>query len=45
VKGADWPEDDIAGRDEVLARGGRVERIALVPGVSTSEIIRRIRGS
>jgi rfaE bifunctional protein nucleotidyltransferase chain/domain len=45
VKGADWAADDIVGRDEVLARGGRVERIDLVPGVSTSEIIRRIRGA
>jgi D-beta-D-heptose 7-phosphate kinase/D-beta-D-heptose 1-phosphate adenosyltransferase len=44
VKGADWASDDIVGREEVLARGGRVERIALVPGVSTSELIRRIRG-
>jgi len=43
VKGADWAEDDIVGRDEVLARGGRVERIPLVPGVSTSDIIRRVR--
>ena len=43
VKGADWAEPDIVGRDEVVARGGRVERIALVPGVSTSEIIRRMR--
>jgi rfaE bifunctional protein nucleotidyltransferase chain/domain len=43
VKGADWPSDDIVGRDLVLARGGRVERIALVPGISTSELIRRIR--
>lgn len=43
VKGADWKDDDIVGRDEVLAGGGRVERIALVPGASTSEIIRRIR--
>jgi D-beta-D-heptose 7-phosphate kinase/D-beta-D-heptose 1-phosphate adenosyltransferase len=43
VKGADWAADDIVGRDEVLARGGRVERIDLVPGVSTSELIRRIR--
>src|SRR3989449_10953061 len=24
VKGADWPEDEIAGRDETLARGGLV---------------------
>jgi D-beta-D-heptose 7-phosphate kinase/D-beta-D-heptose 1-phosphate adenosyltransferase len=44
VKGADWAAEDIVGRDEVLARGGRVERIDLVPGVSTSELIRRIRG-
>jgi len=44
VKGADWAEEDIVGRDEVVARGGRVERIAIVPGVSTSEIIRRMRG-
>jgi rfaE bifunctional protein nucleotidyltransferase chain/domain len=43
VKGADWLPEDIVGRDEVLARGGRVERIALVPGVSTSDLIRRIR--
>ena len=43
VKGADWAEDDIVGRDEVVARGGRVERIPLVPGVSTSEIIRRVK--
>ena len=45
VKGADWAEADIVGRDEVLARGGHVERIAMVPGVSTSEIIRRMRES
>ena len=43
VKGADWPTDEIVGRDLVLARGGRVERIPVVPGVSTSDIIRRIR--
>jgi D-beta-D-heptose 7-phosphate kinase/D-beta-D-heptose 1-phosphate adenosyltransferase len=43
VKGADWAADDIVGHEEVLRRGGRVVRIDLVPGVSTSEIIRRIR--
>jgi rfaE bifunctional protein nucleotidyltransferase chain/domain len=43
VKGADWAEEEIVGRDEVLARGGRVVRIPLVPGISTSEIVRRIR--
>ena len=45
VKGADWAEDDIAGAAEVRAAGGRVERIDLVPGVSTSELIRRVRGT
>lgn len=42
VKGADWAEDRIVGADAVRSRGGRVVRIEMVPGVSTSEIIRRI---
>jgi D-beta-D-heptose 7-phosphate kinase/D-beta-D-heptose 1-phosphate adenosyltransferase len=43
VKGADWATEDIVGREEVEAAGGRVARIDLVPGVSTSELIHRIR--
>jgi rfaE bifunctional protein nucleotidyltransferase chain/domain len=43
VKGADWAEDAIVGRDIVEARGGRVVRVALEPGRSTSAIIERIR--
>jgi len=43
VKGADWAEDAIVGRDVVEARGGRVVRVALEPGQSTSSIIERIR--
>jgi D-beta-D-heptose 7-phosphate kinase/D-beta-D-heptose 1-phosphate adenosyltransferase len=43
VKGADWAPDAIVGSKETLARGGRVERITVVPGVSTTELIRRIR--
>jgi D-beta-D-heptose 7-phosphate kinase/D-beta-D-heptose 1-phosphate adenosyltransferase len=43
VKGADWAEEEIVGREEVLARGGRIVRVPLVPGISTSEIVRRIR--
>jgi len=43
VKGADWGAEDIVGREVVLARGGRVERIDIVPGVSTTEIVARIR--
>lgn len=43
VKGGDWGADEIVGREEVEAAGGRVERVAVLPGYSTSEIIRRIR--
>ena len=42
VKGADWGEDAIIGRDVVEARGGRVVRIALAEGYSTTDIINRI---
>jgi rfaE bifunctional protein nucleotidyltransferase chain/domain len=43
VKGADWAEDAIVGRDIVEARGGRVVRVALESGQSTSAIIDKIR--
>lgn len=43
VKGADWAENAIVGRDVVEARGGRVVRIALAEGYSTTKIIDRIR--
>jgi len=43
VKGADWGPTEIIGRDVVEARGGRVVRIALAPGYSTTELIRRVR--
>jgi len=43
VKGADWPLDDIVGRDVVEAAGGRVVRVDLVPGSSTTDVIARIR--
>jgi len=42
VKGADWPEEKIIGADLVRSYGGRVFRVALVGGISTTEIIRRI---
>jgi len=41
VKGADWPEDNIVGRDVVEARGGRVVRMPLEPGFSTTALIER----
>jgi D-glycero-beta-D-manno-heptose 1-phosphate adenylyltransferase len=43
VKGDDYTVDTIVGADFVLARGGRVETIALVPGYSTSKLIERIK--
>jgi len=43
VKGADWGEHDIVGRDVVEARGGRVVRMELSPGFSTTGLIERTR--
>jgi D-beta-D-heptose 7-phosphate kinase/D-beta-D-heptose 1-phosphate adenosyltransferase len=42
VKGADWPADRIVGRETVETRGGRVVRVPVEPGWSTSAIIERI---
>ncbi len=42
VKGADWPEDEIIGAAEVKESGGKVVRIPLEEGMSTSEVINRI---
>jgi D-beta-D-heptose 7-phosphate kinase/D-beta-D-heptose 1-phosphate adenosyltransferase len=44
VKGADYSREQIVGADEVEAWGGRVVRVPLVPGLSTSELLRRLRG-
>ncbi|MCX6128592.1 MAG: D-glycero-beta-D-manno-heptose 1-phosphate adenylyltransferase [Proteobacteria bacterium] len=41
VKGADYEVHQIVGADSVLAHGGRVERIAFVEGLSTSDIVKR----
>ena len=43
VKGADWAHDAIVGRDVVEARGGRVVRVAVEAGHSTTSIVERIR--
>jgi D-beta-D-heptose 7-phosphate kinase/D-beta-D-heptose 1-phosphate adenosyltransferase len=43
VKGADWGPDNIVGRDTVEARGGRVVRMPLSGGYSTTEILQRVR--
>jgi D-glycero-beta-D-manno-heptose 1-phosphate adenylyltransferase len=43
VKGADWAEDAIVGREVVEQRGGRVVRIPLAPGYSTTKILEKVR--
>jgi D-beta-D-heptose 7-phosphate kinase/D-beta-D-heptose 1-phosphate adenosyltransferase len=43
VKGADYALDDIVGREFVESHGGRVATVPLREGLSTSEIVRRIR--
>ena len=43
VKGADWAADAIVGRDTVEARGGRVVRIAIEQGWSTTAIVEKIK--
>jgi len=43
VKGGDWAVERIIGRDVVERRGGTVRTIPLVPGMSTTTLIQRIR--
>ena len=43
VKGGDWDIDRIIGRGVVEQRGGAVRTIPLVPGMSTTALIQRIR--
>jgi D-beta-D-heptose 7-phosphate kinase/D-beta-D-heptose 1-phosphate adenosyltransferase len=52
VKGADWDKGAVSGErgyivgsDVVLAAGGRVDTITYLPGLSTTEIVAKIRGS
>jgi len=43
VKGGDYALDEIHGREEVEAAGGRVVSLPFVAGVSTSRIIERMK--
>jgi D-glycero-beta-D-manno-heptose 1-phosphate adenylyltransferase len=45
VKGADWAADRIVGRETVEARNGRVVRIPLEEGQSTTSLVERVRRS
>jgi len=43
VKGGDYRPEEVVGREEVLAAGGRVEIIPFTDGYSTTRLIQRIR--
>ncbi len=43
VKGGDWKPEEVVGREEVEAEGGKVAVIPYLPGRSTTEIIEKIR--
>jgi D-glycero-beta-D-manno-heptose 1-phosphate adenylyltransferase len=45
VKGADWAADEIVGRETVEARGGRVVRVPVEAGWSTSAILAKMRAT
>ena len=42
VKGGDWPIEKIVGAQQVLARGGQVFSLDLLPGYSTTSIVAEI---
>ena len=43
VKGGDYALDEIHGREEVEAAGGRVVSLPFVPGASTTDIVERMK--
>lgn len=43
VKGGDYSIDQIAGAKEVLAAGGEVKIAGMIPGISTTEIIKTLQ--
>ena len=44
VKGGDWDVSNIVGREDVEADGGQVVSLPLLPGYSTTGLIKRLRG-
>jgi D-beta-D-heptose 7-phosphate kinase/D-beta-D-heptose 1-phosphate adenosyltransferase len=43
AKGADWAANEIVGGTEVRSWGGRVARVELVPGESTTRLVKRAK--
>ena len=44
VKGEDWRDKGVVGREFVEARGGKVVLVQLLPGRSTTRIVEKVRG-
>ncbi|SEM34555.1 rfaE bifunctional protein, domain II [Syntrophus gentianae] len=42
IKGGDWAEDQVVGREEVRSWGGSVAIIPEIPGASTTNIVEKI---
>lgn len=45
VKGGTYRDEEIVGREVVLSYGGRVKPMGMTPGVSTTDIVRRLRAA
>ena len=45
VKGGDWPEEKIVGAALVRSRGGQVFSLPLVPGLSTTSLVTKLKTS
>ncbi len=43
IKGEDWAQRGVVGREFVESSGGRVVLLPLLEGISTTELINRIR--
>ena len=43
IKGGDWPEEKVVGREEIKKWGGRVAIIPEIEGKSTTNIVEKIR--
>ena len=43
VKGGDWPEEKIVGAAFVRSHGGQVHSLPLVPGLSTTALVERLK--
>jgi rfaE bifunctional protein nucleotidyltransferase chain/domain len=45
VKGGDWSEEDVVGRESVKRRGGKIVIIPEIKGASTTNIIEKVRSA